>query len=92
MKNTLTIERPGTSSVLGGKIGPAKCLCYRGWDAMWTVTSYGAECSHCGEQRRLNAAAADILLLPCSGCGTRETTWFASATGERVCSGCGEKR
>ena len=80
------------TGVLSGKIGPAKCLCYRSWDALWTVTPYGAECSHCGEQRRLGSAPVAILLLPCPSCDTSETTWFASASGERVCSCCGEKR
>ena len=92
MKHTLTVDRPGTFSVLGGRIGPAKCLCYRGWDAQWTVTKDGAECSHCGEQRRLGVPAVDVLLLACSSCGTGETTWFASAKGDRVCSCCGERR
>ena len=75
-----------------GKIGPAKCLCYRGWDAMWVVTKDGAVCSHCGEERRLSSSPTAILVQQCYGCGEAEATWFVTAKGDRICSSCGEKR
>jgi hypothetical protein len=92
MKQAMTLDVSAMLNALSGKIGPAKCICYRGWDAMWTVTKDGATCSHCGEVRRLGAAPKDVQLLPCPSCDTSETTWFVSASGARICSCCGEKR
>ena len=86
------IDVPGSRSTLGEKIGPARCLCYRGDDALWTVTHDGAVCSHCGEQRRLGCPPTDVVLLPCPGCDASETTWFTAANGDRICSCCGEQR
>ena len=92
MKHTLAsvLTRPDTNSP--ERIGPAKCLCYRGWDAMWLVKEQTVVCSHCNEERFLPAALTGIVLFRCDCGAGKDATWFATKDGSRVCSNCGERR
>ena len=92
MKHTLapTLTRPDTDSF--ERIGPAKCLCYRGWDAMWLAKKNTVVCSHCNEERFLPAALTGIVVFRCDCGAGKDATWFATKDGNRVCSNCGERR
>ena len=90
MKHAINVmSRPAEVT---GKVGPAKCLCFRGWDAMWLVQERTVTCAHCHEERFLPAALTGIEVCPCDCGAGEEATWFATSDGSRVCSNCGERR
>ena len=92
MKHALVSEMTKRKAEIFAKIGPAKCLCYRAWDAMWFVKEHVVVCSHCHEERSLSDAPAGILVLPCCCGAGDEATWFVTAKGTRVCSNCGDRK
>ena len=87
---TTTLLKPDTGSF--ERIGPAKCLCFRGWDAMWHAKKNAVICSHCDEERFLPAELTGIIIARCDCGAGKDATWFATKDGNRVCSNCGERR
>jgi len=75
-----------------GSVGPAKCNCSKGWQAMWFIKTDGVVCSNCGERRRMSVPPRDILVMPCNCNAGNKATWFVTAKGNYICSNCGEKR
>jgi hypothetical protein len=77
---------------LFGKIGPAKCQCSQGWDAMWFIKEAGMVCSNCGRIREISVPPQGIMTMPCQCSAGKDATWFVTAKGNYVCSNCGRSR
>ena len=92
MKHTPAALLVRPDADLLARIGPAKCVCFRGWDAMWLPRNNTVVCSHCNEERFLPAPVTGIVVARCTCGAGKEATWFATKDGSRVCSNCGERR
>ena len=92
MKYSIAQMMMETGTDTAEKIGPAKCVCFRGWDAMWLVKGHAVVCSPCDEERQLPDEPNGIVVARCSCGAGKEATWFTTKDGSRVCSNCGERR
>jgi len=75
-----------------GRIGPAKCGCSAGWNAMWFIKDEGVVCSKCGRTREMSVPPQGIMTMPCGCSAGDEATWFITAKGNYTCSNCGRER
>lgn len=75
-----------------GRLGPAKCNCSKGWQAMWFIKPEGVKCSYCGQWRKMSVPPRGIMTMPCNCSAGEKATWFVTAKGNYICSNCGQER